>query len=237
MGKVVFLDNPTKTYDAKAINYSQNVVRLIFQSDMPTDELVVSGFYIANEHNYSNMTGDTYYSYKTIWKKTNNEIDLSNDESVWQEPVITLEDTKIEKITEFSSKCNASILIGTDVELSNGATKHFSYTNDDQANIKELFDVAVQTQIPQFYHADGEFCQLYSVEDIIKIYMMESFNKISCITYFNQIKAYILSLETIEEVNNVVYGQELIGQYLETYNSAINQAKLGLYKLLGITEE
>lgn len=183
------------------------------------------------------MTGKTYYTYNTIWKKDTKEIDLSKDGSVWTEPVITLEEVKATKIQEFSGKCNYSIVTGVDVELSDGSTKHFSYNADDQSNIKELFDVALQTQVPQFYHADGELCSLYSVEDIIKIYSMESFNKIGCTTYFNQMKAYINSLETKEEVENVYYGQELVGKYLETYNNAVNQAKIGLYKLLGIVEE
>ena len=37
-----------------------------------------------------------------------------------------------------------------------------------------------------------------------------------------------MSLETIDEVNSIVYGQELTGTYLETYNNSMMQAQLVL---------
>ena len=53
------------------------------------------------------------------------------------------------------------------------------------------------------------------------------------ITYFNQLKLYVNTLETIEEVETVNYGDELTGEYLQTYNDAMAQASVGLTTLLG----
>ena len=51
-------------------------------------------------------------------------------------------------------------------------------------------------------------------------------------TYFNQLKLYVETLETIDEVNSVVYGQELTSTYIETYNNSMMQAQLVLETLL-----
>ena len=83
-----------------------------------------------------------------------------------------------------------------------------------------------------YYHADGESCKLYTVEQIIAIYSTASTNKMHHTTYFNQLKLYTESLESIDDVNDVTYGQELTGEYLETYNASMAQAQLVLETLL-----
>ena len=45
-------------------------------------------------------------------------------------------------------------------------------------------------------------------------------------TYHNQLKLYINSLQTKEEVNQVYYGMELSGEYLDTYNEIMQNANL-----------
>ena len=62
-------------------------------------------------------------------------------------------------------------------------------------------------------------------------------NKISLVTYFNQMKLYILSLEDIDIVEGIMWGDELTGEYLETYQNAIAQAVEGIEKLLGQDNE
>ena len=53
------------------------------------------------------------------------------------------------------------------------------------------------------------------------------------ITYFNQLKLYVESLDDKEKVSAISYGDELTGIYLDTYNAAIAQANIGLTTLLG----
>ena len=236
MSSVVFLKQPTKRYSVKLINQSQHVMRLLFENekDMPEVEIVTSGFFISNDFNYSNMSGDTYYNFNTLYRRLTNEIDLSNDGEVYVDPVITIEEIRETKIQELSTRCNTQILSGVNVTLGSGEVKHFSYNLEDQSNLKELFDIALQTKVPQYYHADGESCKEYSSEDIIQIYVQESLNKIETITYFNQMKLYINSLTDENAIKQIVWGTELTGEYLETYNNAIKQAILGIKQLLGI---
>ncbi len=69
------------------------------------------------------------------------------------------------------------------------------------------------------YHADGENCIIYTSTEFMKIYNACAVHKILQTTYFNQLKQYVLSLESVDEVNAVIYGQELTDQYLENYNT------------------
>jgi hypothetical protein len=142
-------------------------------------------------------------------------------------------DAKVAKINECSKICNEMIINGIDVEI-DGVVEHFSCKEEDQMNIKELFDLSAQTNVPMFYHADNRNCKAYTADQIISIYSTACANKNHHTTYFNQIKQYINSLETLEEIEAVTYGQDLSGEYLETYKAAMAQAQVVLETLLAI---
>ena len=143
----------------------------------------------------------------------------------------TLDEAKSTKIAELSKTCNALIIDGVDVKM-DGITEHFSYNDEDQTNIKELFDIVMQTNSPMYYHQNNGGCRLYSAEQIINLYVTEVTNKMHHTTYFNQLKMYIKSLNDIDTVSSVAYGDKLQGIYLETYNNAMLQAKESVETLL-----
>ncbi len=144
----------------------------------------------------------------------------------------TLDEVKQNKIFDFSMKCNYAITNGVALEL-DGETEYFSYNDEDQGNIKEIFDLALQTKMPMYYHANGKGCRLYSVEQIVNLYSTASMNKMHHQTYFNQMKMYIMSLKDKETVDALEYGvTELTGEYLDTYNAAMEQAKNSVTVLL-----
>lgn len=123
------------------------------------------------------------------------------------------------KLQELSTQCQKAITDG--IEL-NG--EHFSYTLTDQNNISNTFQLAMSTGLSVPYHADGQDCRLYSKEEIMNIYFSQETNVTHHTTYFNQLKQYVLTLTTEDEVNTVQYGQELTGTYLDTYNEIMQQA-------------
>ena len=222
---------------------SNTLVQFNFDdNDRPSNEILLSGFEVLNENTFENQSDDYYHGYTTLYRDIDeNTVILSNDGSVYVEPepvpepepyVPTLEEVKTSKIQSLSSTCKQMIINGVDVEI-DGTVEHFSYDEEDQVNIKELFDLAMQTKVPLYYHADGESCKLYTVEQIVNIYATNATNKMHHITYFNQLKLYVNALETIEEVETVNYGDELTGEYLQTYNDAMAQASVGLTTLLG----
>lgn len=221
--------NNTMKYEVNFKKISKNIVEI--KGDFSIKDV---GFTLSRP---DMNDGWDYSSYTTVYKEVEGGVQFSNDGSVYVEPEIpepvepTLEEVKLSKTNELSNICNQQIIQGIDIEV-NGEMGHFSYDYEDQVNIKELFDLSVQTNVPMYYHADEESCRAYSTEEIITIYATLSTNKSHHITYYNQLKMYVESLESIEDIKAVVYGQELTGEYLDTYNDSMAQAQLVLETLL-----
>jgi len=213
------------------------------KNDIPNKSILTSGFIELNEHNF--IVQSNFMDMNYIFREVNDYTYILTKEpdDVYIEPEIpsetenteqytpTLDDIKRIKISSLSSICNSQIVNGIDIVINN-SVEHFSYTEEDQTNIKEIFDLAVQTNMPMYYHSDGNSCKLYSVEQIIELYTMSAMNKMHHITYFNQLKMYISTLDNCDIINAIEYGMELTGEYLNTYNDAMAQAKIGMEKLL-----
>lgn len=126
---------------------------------------------------------------------------------------LTLEYVKEQKIATLNATCNQVITNGFDAILSDGQPYHFSLTTQDQLNLITLSSLVAsgQTEIP--YHADGELCRYYSVQDINTILDTATAFKTYHVTYFNSLKAYVGSLTTIEEVSAIEYGCTIPEEY------------------------
>lgn len=248
MDKIKFLFDGTTVF-AVVSNFFEHVLKIECSDILPCNDILLSGFNILNEYNDSNMSGDYYHNYNTIYKNIDSKtVLLSNDGSICdlddfsttdpppgnyiKPPYIeTLAEAKERKVLELSSVCQGNITAGVDVEI-DGGMEHFSYDDEDQINIKELFDLSVQTNCGVYYHADGQSCKLYTVEQIISIYAIAATNKMQHTTYFNQLRSYINALNDIDSVNSVMYGQKLTDTYLDTYNASIEHSKILLNTLL-----
>lgn len=161
--------------------------------------------------------------YDTLFEaiETGKEIEITDEEPDIQEELpqidpdeeVTIEYVKAVKSAEMSATCNKIITNGFDAILSDGENHHFSLTIQDQLNLITLSSMvaAGETIIP--YHADGELCKGYSVEDITTIINTATSFKTYHVTYFNSLKVYIDSMNDINEVNNVVYGIDIPEEY------------------------
>lgn len=90
--------------------------------------------------------------------------------------------------------------------------KHYSLTTQDQLNLTDLNMLAdVQDEIP--YHADGEEVKLYSAAEIKELAAKATKFKIYQTTYYNSLKNYVNSLQTIEEIADITYGMEIPEEY------------------------
>ena len=244
---IIIFNNDISTRQEATLSRSGHILTLKLSTSVDKDYLLSGRIFVLNEHNGS-VQGE-YNGFKTIYRTFEDDAmkyQLSDDESVYVEPVVpepeptpepepyvpTLEEVINNKISEFSSACNSMILAGVDVEI-DGVTEHFSYTDEDQANIDDLMLSAKQTLMDQPYHADGESCKLYTVEQILSIYIAEKMNKMHHTTYFNQMKMYIKTLEDKDTVEALTYGVELTGTYLETYNTIMTQAQKIVNKMTG----
>lgn len=143
-----------------------------------------------------------------------------------------IETVKEAKLKELSDACNNAINAGTQVQLNEEYTESFTYGLVDQSNISEMFNAVLLGATEYPYHANDDDCRMYSAQDIMTIYATLSTYKTGQTTYHNQLKQYVKTLTTQEEIEAVVYGQELTGEYLEKYNELMAQAKVQLDNII-----
>lgn len=241
MEKIKFNKNDI-IFNVRMTRVKDDVIKIESEKAIP-NEIITNGFSIINEFNDSIMAD--YSDYKTIYvESTDNAYYLSTGDKYVEptpenpeptEPIIeTLENIKTNKISELNTICNKMITSGVDVEI-DGKTEHFSYTIEDQANIDDIAQMAKSTNMEQSYHCDNGSCKLYTVEEITKIYMTQKMNKAHNITYANQLKLYVKSLKEKAEVESIAYGQDLTGEYLNTYNT-IMEHEQSVAKAFIVTE-
>lgn len=148
----------------------------------------------------------------------------AQDETQEETPNITLEFIREAKIAEMSKACHTAITNGIDVVLSDGESHHFSLSIEDQIKIQALALKAQSGEQLLFWHEDNKPCQFYSAEDILRIYGGLELTQTKHTTYFNSLKIYILSMETIEEISGVYYGIEIPEEFQsEVYRFLIQQ--------------
>lgn len=231
MEKIKFNKNDI-IFDVRMTRVKDNVIKIESEKGIP-DNIISNGFAIINDFNNTVMAD--YSDYKTIYADFGDDnYYLSTGEKYVEptpvepeplEPIVeTLESVKTNKISELNTLCNEMITNGVDVEI-DGVIEHFSYTLEDQANIDDIGEMAKTTKLGQSWHCDGGSCKIYALEDVIKLYMAQKMNKAHHITYTNQLKLYVGSLTNKDDVESVTYGQDLTGEYLDTYNLNMEHEK------------
>lgn len=136
------------------------------------------------------------------------ETDIKNNLEVYLEQGKIEDDyekAKHEKIVELSKHCAEKIQLGTEVQFEDGHKEHFSYGIVDQINLKEKVDMGK----PAIYHANNEENKKYSFEDIKIIYDTLSDYKEKLLTKHNLLKHYINQLETVGEIMEVRFDEEV----------------------------
>ena len=146
------------------------------------------------------ISEDEYNAFKHA-EESDEIINDNTEEEEEEEPIYvdpiqqeTVEYLKEAKLREMSYTCRTTIENGFDLEIRD-EVRHFS----------------LDTQDP--YHADGEACVFYSAEEINEIVATATSFKIYHTTYYNALKAYINSLETVEAVSAITYGVEIPEEY------------------------
>lgn len=246
MSKIVFLKDKSNTYEGSFSQIGEHQIRLIFENERPIDEVLLSGFNLVNEHNGFIQTNreDYKYIYRT-YENNNLMIELCNDNIAYIEPepilipeptIPTLEEIKNNKINELSNICNQIIENGVDIEI-DGAMEHFSYSlsKGDQNNIDDIMKLAASTGLGQSYHADNGNCNIYTIPQIVTLYVAVKVNKLINMTHFNQLKQYINSFTSDDDkelIKSLSYDTPLAGIYLATYEENIEHSKCVIKKEL-----
>lgn len=180
-----------------------------------------SGFYLLN--NAGNVFGK-YDGFTTLYREMEDGFILSDDGSVYVEPIepgptpepeISLDEVKESKVSEMNDIQQKLIAKGVDVTLSDGSTEHFSLTERDQTSLVGLqAQVAIGTEnIPWHTSDEDEHCKFYSNADMAKITSSALSYVTWHVTYFRDLRIFIRSLESKEEVEQVTYGMNIPEAY------------------------
>lgn len=89
MDKIKFLLSDD-IYSANIVKKNDNIIEISFETIMPPEKILLSGFYIINEYNGKNMSGNSYYAFTTMYNKISPlSVLLSNNNSIYGQYVPT----------------------------------------------------------------------------------------------------------------------------------------------------
>lgn len=180
-----------------------------------------SGFNLLTEKGF---VFGKYEDYTTLYKDTEKGYILSNDGSVYVEPEPipepepiepTLEEVKESKVSEMNETQQKVIAAGVDVTLTDGTTEHFALEEHDQTSLVGLQSqvAAGEENIPWHTSNEAEHCKFYSNADMEKITTTAMSYVTWHVTYFRDLRIYIRSLESKEDVEKVTYGMDIPEAY------------------------
>lgn len=193
------------------VEYKNKFYRGLWMKPMATD--ITIKYTIAD---IIEITKEEYIAFEEAFKENEIIKEETQVEPEYTKPYVEPEKEGVDflrqsKISEMSHECRKVIEAGTDVII-RGQVRHFSMTQQDQLNFISLGTLA-QTQDLIPYHADGESCVFYTANEINQIISATTAHKIYQTTYYNALKDYINSLETIEEIAAITYGTPIPDEY------------------------
>lgn len=223
MSKIIFLAEE-EIYDGDFIQIGKNQVRLTFNEKIPALEVLLSGFNLVNEHNGIIQTPREDYTYLYRTYDDPKIVELCNDNIPWVAPPVppapepripTLEEVQEAKVTEMNEAQQLTIENGVTVTLTDGSEEKFSLTYKNQISLFGLKDEMDDGEDKLPWHMDDEdrHCSYYSPENMAIITKAAKRFVIFHITYFRDLRIYIRSLKTKEEVEAIEYGITIPVEY------------------------
>ncbi len=129
--------------------------------------------------------------------------------------VPTLEEMKETKVAEMNAAQQEVITAGIDVTLTDGTVDHFDLTDRDQMRLMGLQkQVEAGEEMISWHTSDeDEHCKFYKNADMALIAEKAMAYVTWHVTYFRDLRIYIRSLETREEVAAATYGMDIPAEY------------------------
>lgn len=127
----------------------------------------------------------------------------------------TIDEAKEKKVAEMNAVQQEIITAGIDVKLTDCTIDHFDLTDRDQMRLMGLqTQVASGAELISWHTSDeDEHCKFYSNADMALIVEKAVAYVTWHVTYFRDLRIYIRSLETKEEVTAVEYGMDIPVEY------------------------
>lgn len=135
-----------------------------------------------------------------------------NAEFVYVPTLEEVQEKKIEEMNEFQQEV---IQQGVNVALADGTVEHFTLTDHDQTSLMGLQTrvFAGDEHIPWHTSDEEEHCKFYSNADMALVTSTALSYVAWHVTYFRDLRIYIRSLETKEDVYAVTYGMNIPIEY------------------------
>lgn len=229
MSKIVFSNNPDVAYDAQFYHIGDHQIRLIFDSDIPDRDILLSGFNLVNEHNGEIQTERPTYIYiYRIYDDIPNQIELCDDNVQWvappePEPIPEPEPpTKEElqaifkmnkefKIAE-SKFALASYLEKNPLKSSchGGKEAYYNVTSDKQTLMTSnylTYTIEKSTGIVSpvlTWNATGECCEVWTEEEYLRLILETSAYVKPLVTKQQYYEVEINSCSTQEDLDKIV---------------------------------
>ena len=154
----------------------------------------------------------------------NDEENLIEDVELYKD-TSTLDTIISMKIYALKLECSKNITAGIDIHYSETLTKHFDLTLEDQLNLQNIKYLIFQGETQFAYHSKGEPFRYYSKEEMQLIIDAANRHILYHNSYFNSLRNYINSLENIEEVDSIYYGQDFPNEYKSEVLLALMESK------------
>lgn len=182
---------------------------------LPASELMKDPYQIASVIQITKDEYDILYNVEE-YEIPPEEIEPEEVEEIPVDPVetLTLDYVITNKIKAMKAACYAAITAGFDLPLADGQTMHFSCSTQDQLNLISLASMAASGAVEKYpYHADGELCRYFTAAEITQIVTAMQMLIAKETTYFNSLKAYIMSLDNMEDISAITYGCPVPEEY------------------------
>lgn len=240
-----FAQEPAITIQSDDLKTIKELFTDLSKVQILIDDVQVAEYTAYNTYSEIQYLGDTYVpgeehfspALRVVLEKTDIADQIKRlDAKV--NPVIDFESMSVFDYRDYllnkvNVACQNDIYQGQEIEI-NGEPKMFTFKLEDQNNLKVLFDIVATHPEVQYmpYHASTESCEMFSRQDIITVYLTLLIRLTKITTYCNQLNMYIKSIDNKEALMSINYGDELTGEYLENYNSIIEQSMDSMQALL-----
>ena len=199
-------------------------------------ETVVAEFTVFNTYDSISYLGERFIDrirqFRDVLRVTLSRTNIIEQVQRLDAKINNVVDTESMNVNEYrayilkqvSDACEADIYAGEHVELEDGSAPNFSYTSQDQHDLKALFDTALMLPQMQFsWHADGQACRLFSAQEIVKIYATLQSKLLQATTYCNAINQLAIQSSTKEALAQLHYGMELPTEIAENVEAILTE--------------
>lgn len=229
MSKAIFKNKPDTIYDVQFSQIGDHQARLFFNGNMPSRDILLSGFNLINEHNGEVQTERTAYIYiYRIYNDIPNQIELCDDNVQWVAPPepepepepkppteeelkALFERNKGIKVLE-SKAALASYLEGNPLKSSchGGKEAYYNVTSDKQTLMTSNYltytiEKSAGIGSPVLtWNASGEPCEEWTEQEYLRLILETSAYVKPLVTKQQYYEVEINSCSTQEDLDKIV---------------------------------